>query len=97
MEFKVALGDVIRELRLERNLTLRTLSKRSNVALGYISEIERGHKDASSVVMESLARGLRVPIHQIVIETGYRMVVWDASDADVLDSKVLRDLELVAG
>jgi hypothetical protein len=94
MEFRVALGDVIRELRLERNLTLRTLSKRSNVALGYISEIERGHKDPSSLVMESLAHGLRVPIHQIVIETGYRMGEWDASGA--VDSQVFRTADLVA-
>jgi transcriptional regulator with XRE-family HTH domain len=94
MEFKVALGDVIRELRLERNLTLRTLSKRSNVALGYISEIERGQKDASSVVMESLANGLGVPIHQIVIETGYRMGEWDVAGA--VDSQVFRKLDLVA-
>jgi transcriptional regulator with XRE-family HTH domain len=94
MEFRVALGDVIRELRLERNLTLRTLSKRSNVALGYISEVERGQKDPSSVVMESLAYGLGVPIHQVIIETGYRMGEWDVSGA--VDSQVFRTLDLVA-
>ncbi len=90
MEFKVALGDVIRELRLERNLTLRTMSKRSNVALGYISEIERGHKEASSVVMKSLADALKVPIHQIVIETGYRMGEWDVSG--LVESPALREV-----
>lgn len=74
MEFKVAFGDIVRELRTERHLTLRKLSSKSNVALGYISEIERGHKDASSSVMGALASGLGVPLHQIVVEAGYRMV-----------------------
>lgn len=94
MEFRVALGDVLRELRLEKHLTLRVLSKRSNVALGYISEVERGHKDPSSLVMESLSYGLGVPTHQIIIETGYRMGEWDASGA--VDSQVFRTLDLVA-
>lgn len=91
MEFKVALGDVIRELRLERNLTLRILSKRSNVALGYLSEIERGRKDASSSVMKAIGHGLKVPIHQIVIEAGYRMGEWDV--AGIVDSQTLREVD----
>jgi transcriptional regulator with XRE-family HTH domain len=93
MEFKVAFGDVVRELRTERHLTLRALSRKANVALGYISEVERGHKDASSAVMKSLAKGLDVPIHQIVIETGYRMGVWESEDLTleemVIDKPIL--------
>jgi transcriptional regulator with XRE-family HTH domain len=91
MEFKVALGDVIRELRLERSLTLRTLSKRSNVALSYLSDIERGRKDPSSSVMSAIGNGLKVPIHQIVIEAGYRMGEWDVSG--IADSQALREID----
>jgi transcriptional regulator with XRE-family HTH domain len=89
MNFRIAFGDIIRELRTERHLTLRQLSKRSHVALGYISEIERGHKDPSSAVMQSLASGLKVPIHQIVIEAGYRMAGWDNEVVSSETSEVL--------
>ncbi len=77
MMFKEALGEVLRELRTEKGLTLRQISKKANVALGYLSEIERGHKEASSVIMESIAYALGVPTNQIVIEVGYRMGGWE--------------------
>lgn len=94
-DFKTHFGEIIRELRLERNITLRILSQRSNVALGYLSEIERGHKEASSSVMNAIASGLRVPLHQIVIETGYRLGEWDLSGIE--DSQVLREAKMSVG
>jgi transcriptional regulator with XRE-family HTH domain len=73
MKLREAIGQIIRELRREREMSLRTLSENSAVALGYVSEVERGQKEASSEILECLARGLDVPLSQIVIEAGYRI------------------------
>lgn len=77
MLFKIAMGEVLRELRREKGITLRQLSKKSNVALGYISDIERGRKDPSSVVIQSLANGIGMSAAALIIESGYRMGDWD--------------------
>lgn len=73
MLFRVALGDVIRDHRTERLMTLREVSSGAFVALGYLSEIERGIKEPSSGVIESIADCLGVPAHTLIVETGYRM------------------------
>ena len=73
MRLREALGQIIRELRLEQEIPMRILSERSAVALGYVSEIERGKKEASSEILEAIAEGLGVSLSQIVIEAGYRI------------------------
>lgn len=73
MKFRVALGEVLRELRADSGLTLRQLSSKSNVSMGYISEVERGLKELSSEFMASIANALQIPLHQIIIEAGHRI------------------------
>ena len=45
--FREALGEVLRAERMRRGLTLRELSGRARISLGYIPEVERGQKEAS--------------------------------------------------
>jgi transcriptional regulator with XRE-family HTH domain len=80
MEFREALGEVLREQRLAQGKTLRQVSKASCVALGYLSEIERGHKEASSIILSALSNGLGVPAHEIVFKTALRMAGLDVPD-----------------
>lgn len=75
--YRHALGEVIRERRTELKLTLRKVHKRSAVALGYISEIERGHKEASSEILNALAVALNTDVAELVISAGVRMKAWD--------------------
>jgi transcriptional regulator with XRE-family HTH domain len=77
MRLRVALGSVIREVRQARGLTLRDVSLRGTVALGYISEVERGQKEASSEILEQIALALDVPVSDLVIEAGRRMAEHD--------------------
>jgi transcriptional regulator with XRE-family HTH domain len=56
--YAIALGAVLRDIRNSKNMTLRKVSSKSHVALGYISEVERGSKDASSIILESICTGL---------------------------------------
>lgn len=67
------IGDVLRELRLQKRHTLRQVAGRASVALGYLSEIERGQKEASSEILLAIAEALDVPISQIMREVSDRL------------------------
>jgi transcriptional regulator with XRE-family HTH domain len=69
------IGDVLRELRLQKRHTLRQVAGRASVALGYLSEIERGQKEASSEILLAIAEALDVPISQIMREVSDRLAV----------------------
>lgn len=74
MNLAVALGSTIRKIRVDRGMTLRELSVRSNTSLGYLSEIERGTKEVSSTVLDSIARGLGVELYNIVSESAMEIM-----------------------
>jgi transcriptional regulator with XRE-family HTH domain len=65
-----AIGHIIAETRRERGLTLRELSARSAVSLGYISEIERGVKEPTGLVIQALADGLDVSTGELLVAAG---------------------------
>ena len=73
MLFKYALGEVLRNRRMEQGLTLRQVSETARIALGYLSEVERGHKEISSELFECLATGLGLETADLIVETGLRM------------------------
>lgn len=52
----------IRRRRRERDWTLRDLAAASGIALGYISEIERGKKDPSLTTIMALAGALNMQV-----------------------------------
>ena len=64
--FRRLLGDVLRDARMQRGLTLREVSAAARVSLGYISEIERGQKEASSVLLASLCAALDMPLSDVL-------------------------------
>ena len=62
MTLRVVFGSILREIRNEQNRTLQHVSMAANLSLGYLSEIERGHKEASSELLESLCAALEIPL-----------------------------------
>jgi transcriptional regulator with XRE-family HTH domain len=64
--FREALGDVLRNERMRRGLTLRELSGRARISLGYISEVERGQKEASSELLAALCEALEVSLGSVL-------------------------------
>src|SRR5690242_14551960 len=79
--FRRLLGDVLRERRLEQGLTLRQVSAEARVSLGYISEIERGQKEASSELLASLCTALEVPLSDVLREVSDAVAVEEAAVA----------------
>ena len=78
--FRRLLGDVLREQRIQRGMTLREVSAGARVSLGYISEIERGQKEASSELLYSLCAALDLPLSDVLREV---------SDAFALEERAL--------
>lgn len=62
------LGDVLRRRRLRQGRTLREVSADARVSLGYLSEVERGQKEASSELLASICMALDVPLSAIFAE-----------------------------
>jgi transcriptional regulator with XRE-family HTH domain len=69
------IGEVLRVFRQQKGRTLRQVASRASVALGYLSEVERGQKEASSEILASVAEALDVPISIIMREVGDRISV----------------------
>ena len=79
--FRRLLGDVLRSARMQRGMTLRELSAEARVSLGYISEIERGQKEASSELLASLCEAMDLPLSD---------VLRDVADAVALEEAAMR-------
>jgi transcriptional regulator with XRE-family HTH domain len=64
------LGDVLRRHRVLQSRTLRDVSAAAGVSLGYLSEIERGRKEASSELLAAICTALDVPLSEVLREAG---------------------------
>src|ERR1051325_2745183 len=58
------IGDALRARRQSQHRTLREVSTAANVSLGYLSEIERGQKEASSELLSSICDALGAHLSQ---------------------------------
>ena len=77
--FRRLLGDVLRDARMQRGLTLREVSADARVSLGYISEIERGQKEASSELLASLCGALEVPLSDVLRDVADAVALEEAA------------------
>ena len=68
-----AIGGSLRRARTEGRRTLREVSRRARVSLGYLSEVERGRKEASSELLSAICGALDVPLSQVLSEAGEKM------------------------
>ncbi len=62
------IGESLREERVAQGKTLREVSKTARVSLGYLSEVERGQKEASSELLASICGALELPL-SVVLST----------------------------
>ncbi|HEY0644099.1 MAG TPA: helix-turn-helix transcriptional regulator [Nocardioides sp.] len=88
--FRRLLGEVLRGARMQRGMTLRELSAEARVSLGYISEIERGQKEASSELLASLCQAMDLPLSDVLRE------VADAVAVEELALEVVRTTPITA-
>jgi transcriptional regulator with XRE-family HTH domain len=71
-------GEVLRARRIAQGLTLRDVSARARVSLGYISEVERGQKEPSSELLAALAGALDVPLSKVLLDVAAMLAIEEA-------------------
>jgi transcriptional regulator with XRE-family HTH domain len=69
------IGDALRARRQSQQRTLREVSTAANVSLGYLSEIERGQKEASSELLSSICDALGAQLSQVLREVSDTMAL----------------------
>lgn len=82
-------GDVLRETRQAQGRTLRDVSASAAVSLGYLSEIERGEKEASSEMLASICRALDLPMSRMLLDVADRVTLAETAERQM--STVLRE------
>ncbi|GAB2550806.1 helix-turn-helix domain-containing protein [Leucobacter ruminantium] len=88
------IGDVLRDFRQQKGRTLRQVAGDASVALGYLSEVERGQKEASSEILAAVADALDTPLSVIMGEVSERLAVIEGLSLPVPDTV---PAELVSG
>jgi transcriptional regulator with XRE-family HTH domain len=69
------IGDVLRGARQRQGRTLRDVSSTARVSLGYLSEVERGQKEASSELLLSICEALDVPMSSVLRSVSDRVAM----------------------
>ncbi len=67
------IGDVLRRNRTSQGRTLREVSDSARVSLGYLSEVERGRKEASSELLSAICTALEVPMSRVLCDAGVEL------------------------
>jgi transcriptional regulator with XRE-family HTH domain len=70
---RTQLGNTLRGHRLRQRRTLRDVSGAARVSLGYLSEVERGQKEASSELLASICDALDVELADLLAEVSVEM------------------------
>src|SRR5262245_48383508 len=85
------LGDALRRLRLRQGRTLREVSSAARVSLGYLSEVERGQKEASSELLASICGALGAPLSQVLREVSDSFALAELQSEPVYAGPVSHD------
>jgi transcriptional regulator with XRE-family HTH domain len=96
-----AIGGSLRRVRNARRRTLREVSRRARVSLGYLSEVERGRKEPSSELLAAICEALDIALSDLLAEAAEAI----AAEAVAAEAARLRrpvglrhmDLRLAAG
>ena len=78
------IGDALRRLRQRQGRTLREVSAAARVSLGYLSEVERGQKEASSELLAAICGALETPLSQVFREVSDNFALAELQSEPVL-------------
>ena len=78
MTLRRLLGDALRRRRQDQHRTLRDVAAQARVSLGYLSEVERGEKEASSELLAAICEALDLPMSVLLREVSADFAVLEA-------------------
>jgi transcriptional regulator with XRE-family HTH domain len=70
---RTTIGEVLRRTRRAQGRTLADVSRAARVSVPYLSELERGRKEASSEVLAAICDALRVDLSELLAVVGREM------------------------
>ncbi|WP_280362823.1 helix-turn-helix domain-containing protein [Nocardia wallacei] len=76
-----AIGESLRRARIAQSRTLREVSTSARVSLGYLSEVERGRKEASSELLAAICQALDLPLSRVLSDVSAAMAEADGVPA----------------
>src|SRR5215831_13277897 len=82
---RTMLGEVLRRTRLEQGRTLSDVAEAARVSMPYLSEVERGRKEASSEVLAAVCDALRIDLSDLLADVG-RELAKDRAPVTRLDT-----------
>lgn len=78
MKLREAVGEALRRRRQHQGRTLREVAEAAGVSLTYLSEVERGRKEASSEVLEAVCAALHLGLAELFFEVAEALAVAEA-------------------
>jgi transcriptional regulator with XRE-family HTH domain len=89
-----AIGGSLRRARTSRRRTLREVSRRARVSLGYLSEVERGRKEPSSELLASICEALEIALSDLLADAAEAIAAEAAQVAAVESGRLRRPIGL---
>lgn len=82
---RTMLGDVLRRTRLAQGRTLADVARAARVSMPYLSELERGRKEASSEILAAICEALHIGLSDLLAEIQRSLRAGRAEQADLAD------------
>jgi transcriptional regulator with XRE-family HTH domain len=79
------IGSALRSARVGQGRTLRDVAKSARVSLGYLSEVERGQKEASSELLNAICSALDISLGEILMAVTAQVRTHEAPTLTVVD------------
>lgn len=68
----IEIGELIKELRLKKDMSARELARQSGISQAYLSQIETGSSaNPTNTVLKKIAKGLNIHFLELMIKAGY--------------------------
>lgn len=91
---RTMLGDVLRRTRREQGRTLADVARAARISMPYLSEVERGRKEASSEVLAAVCDALRIELSDVLTEVGRDLAADRARRASLVRLDAVRGRRL---
>ena len=91
MLLRDAVGKELRAARVAQSRTLRDVARDARVSLGYLSEVERGQKEASSELLASICTALNIQLSSLLGSVTTQIAKSEKTSLTVLSSQITSD------
>jgi transcriptional regulator with XRE-family HTH domain len=81
-----AVGHTLRDARTSQSRTLRDVAREARVSLGYLSEVERGQKEASSELLNAICDALGLTLSSVISSVAHELVSRESAELSVVDA-----------